>query len=679
MLLAGPSGAGKSTLLRALAGVLLTGDAGELAGEVLVGGRPPGTRAGQAALLLQDPADATVAATAGRDVAFGPENVARPRPEIWDRVRTSLRAVGFPYGEHHPVARLSGGEGQRLALAGSLALGPDLVLLDEPTAMLDPASAEAVRRAVLDVVGPATLVVVEHHLEPWLGLVDRLVVLSSTGTVVADGAPDTVLAAQAESLAAQGVWVPGLAAPEPLPIGAELAGLTARTAPGEPLLRAEAVTVTGRLAPVTATFAAGRVTAVRAPSGGGKSTLLAALAGLLRPGSGAVSATSALARGLAADPASWRSPDLAARVGWVAQHPERGFVARTVRQEVLAGARGPSAGQRTDALLAAFGLRPGDDPYRLSGGEQRRLAVAAALAQAPDVLLFDEPTLGQDRNTWAAMCGALAAARSAGAAVVVATHDGLLVERLAASPLDLSPASPELPRPRRWPPAARCGPLATMAVSLLALVASALVRSVLAGVVTVAAILLLSPLAVRSPRDAARRALPGTVAALSIGWSSWLLGGHDVATGATAGLRILVLVLPGSLLTAYLDPSALGDDLAQRLRLPARPVVAAVAALQRVEDLGRVWAEAAWARRVRGLAADRSPVARVRETAALTFVLLVQTIRQAARMAVAMDARGFAGASGRTWAEPSRWRRADTVLLLVGLSVTALPLLVHVT
>ena len=146
-----------------------------------------------------------------------------------------------------------------------------------------------------------------------------------------------------------------------------------------------------------------------------------------------------------------------------------------------------------------------------------------------------------------------------------------------------------------------------------------------------------------------------------------------------AGLRILVLVLPGSLLTANLDSSRLGDDLAQRLHLPARPVVAAVAALQRVEELGAVWAQAAWARRVRGLGAGAAPIARVREVAALTFVLLVQTVRRAGRMAVAMDARGFAAARQRTWAEPSRWRRADTVLLLVGLAVAALPVALDVT
>jgi energy-coupling factor transporter transmembrane protein EcfT len=107
--------------------------------------------------------------------------------------------------------------------------------------------------------------------------------------------------------------------------------------------------------------------------------------------------------------------------------------------------------------------------------------------------------------------------------------------------------------------------------------------------------------------------------------------------------------------------------------------VAAVAALQRVEDLGAVWAQASWARRVRGLGAGRSPLARVREVAALTFALLVQTVRRSSRMAVAMDARGFAAAHHRSWAEPARWAWADTVLLLVGLGIAALPIVLDVT
>ena len=191
------------------------------------------------------------------------------------------------------------------------------------------------------------------------------------------------------------------------------------------------------------------------------------------------------------------------------------------------------------------------------------------------------------------------------------------------------------------------------------------------GVVTLAVILLFAPLAVSSLRSAARRALPRTLAALSIGWSTWLLGNRDVATAVAAGLRILILVLPGSLLVAHLDTSRLGDDLAQRLRLPDRPVVAAVAALQRIEDLGTIWSQASWARRVRGLTAGGSPVARTREIAALDL----QPAR-ADGTAIGADGRrhgprGFAGAHHRSWAEPSRWRPADSILLAIGLAVGA--------
>jgi energy-coupling factor transport system ATP-binding protein len=701
VLLAGPSGAGKSTLLRAIAGVLLTADTGRLSGAVTIDDRPAGSEAGQAGLLLQDPADAVVAATVGRDVAFGPENVALDRAEIWARVEESLAAVGFDPGAGRSTGRLSGGEGQRVALAGALALRPRLLLLDEPTSMLDPASADEVRRAVLTAVAAtgSTLVVVEHHLEPWVDHVDRLVVLSATGVVVADGPPVETFRRYADVLAAQGVWIPGAPTPEPRWLDDALAGpWRATPADGEPLLAGSAIGVPGRLAPVSVTLSRGRATAVSGSSGAGKSTLLATLAGLLSPVSGQVTARAPLADGLAADPAAWPSKQLAARIGWVGQHPEPGFVGRTVREELLAGLGGdpqdsrrptPAALARADGLLQALGLEAlaAVDPHLLSGGEQRRLAVAAALTQGPQVLLCDEPTVGQDRATWAAVAGALQSARRAGMALAVATHDHRLIAALADAELTLSAPARQAPRPgvdhagtpRGWPPVARCGPLAIGLVSLLALVSSVFVRSWPVGLVTLGVVFLLAPLAVRSPASAVRRALPGSLAALSIGWSTWLLGGHELGLAAAAGLRILVLVLPGSLLTANLDTSRLGDDLAQRLHLPARPVVAAVAALQRVEDLGSVWSQAAWSRRVRGLGAGRSPAARVREVAALTFALLVQTVRRSGRMAVAMDARGFAAAGRRTWAEPSRWQRADTLLLVVGVAVAALPVVLDVT
>ncbi|MEP7018212.1 MAG: ABC transporter ATP-binding protein, partial [Actinomycetota bacterium] len=233
VLLAGPSGSGKSTLLRALAGVLTTTETGDLSGSVLIDGSPPaGSSVG---LMMQDPGDALVAGRVGRDVAFGPENFGMPRSEIWSRVRSALASVGFPYDEDHPTSALSGGEAQRLALAGVLALTPRLVLLDEPTSMLDPSSAAVVRGAILSAVrfSGATLVMVEHRLSDWVGEVDRLVVLDRTGRISVDGPVAATLATSADSLAAQGVWVPGAPPPRPLDVAPELCAPTpGTTTPG---------------------------------------------------------------------------------------------------------------------------------------------------------------------------------------------------------------------------------------------------------------------------------------------------------------------------------------------------------------------------------------------------------------------------------------------------------------
>ena len=161
VLLAGPSGSGKSTLLRAIAGVLDSTEAGELTGSITIDGNP----ATGVGLLLQDPADAMVAGLVGRDVAFGPENRGVEQSALWVAVHETLAAVQFPFGTDHPVASTSGGQAQRLALAGVLVFGSRLILLDEPTSMLDPVSAAAVREAVwaAGVASGATMLLVEHR------------------------------------------------------------------------------------------------------------------------------------------------------------------------------------------------------------------------------------------------------------------------------------------------------------------------------------------------------------------------------------------------------------------------------------------------------------------------------------------------------------------------------------
>jgi len=411
VLLVGPSGAGKSTLLLGIAGALGTTIAGELSGSAEVEGR--------LGLLLQNPADAIVAERLGRDVAFGPENAGIARSEIWSRVDEALESVGLTYGRDHFTAALSGGEQQRLALAGVLAMRPDLLLLDEPTSMLDVETAASVRDAIIATAGDRTLIVVEHRLGPWLEHVDRVIALSSDGSIVSDGSVDGFLSGPAPN----GVWMPGMTTPSPLDIPFELVrpDVTALEIAASQVT-VELITRTLRgtqrakaLTDLSAAIRPGATTAFTGPSGAGKSTAIAVLGGLLKPTSGVV--TPDLRRG--------RSVQLAAAVGWMPQNPEHGFLSTTVADEVGRTATKVGRTVDVDAVLDVFGLArfATSNPYRLSGGEQRRLALAAALAHRPGVVLLDEPTVGQGPDTWAAVAGWIGAARAADATVAVSTHD----------------------------------------------------------------------------------------------------------------------------------------------------------------------------------------------------------------------------------------------------------------
>lgn len=228
------------------------------------------------------------------------------------------------------------------------------------------------------------------------------------------------------------------------------------------------------------------------------------------------------------------------------------------------------------------------------------------------------------------------------------------------------------------PPAARCGPLSLLLVCLLTLLGSLWVDDLRTALVAVAVEMILAPLAFLPTRMAWARIGMAAVAALSVGWSAWLLGSpRSLTTGATASLRIFFFTFAGALLLGHIDASALGDHLAQRLRLPGRPVVASVAALNRMTDMVDDWRSLERARRVRGFGPGRSPLALVRHSVALTFGLLVASLRRAGRMAVAMDSRGFSAptAQDRTWAEPAPWGVPDSVAVLLGVAVSSLPLL----
>ncbi|MBA3232877.1 MAG: energy-coupling factor transporter transmembrane protein EcfT [Propionibacteriales bacterium] len=223
----------------------------------------------------------------------------------------------------------------------------------------------------------------------------------------------------------------------------------------------------------------------------------------------------------------------------------------------------------------------------------------------------------------------------------------------------------------------RPGPLSVLAGCLVPVSGAFAIDSLQVGLLGLAAELGTLGWLVRDARGTLVRAALGFVAAAGIAVSTWLYAGRDVAEAGAAACRILYLVLPSALLLALLRPSELGDHLAQRLHLPARGVVACTAALQRLESFADDWRTVARARRARGLGPQGGPVRRVRTSGASAFALLVVSMRHTSAMAVAMDARGFATATRRTWAEPAPWQTADSLLMLVAAVLGVLPWLLH--
>ena len=443
VLLLGASGAGKSTMMAGLAGVLGGDEEGEQEGSLTIDGIDAREARGRVGLVLQDPDSQIILERLGDDAAFGCENLNVPREDIWRRVRESLDMVGLGGLELSRSTRhLSGGQRQRLALAGVLAMKPGLLLLDEPTANLDPEGVVEVHDAVKKVIEATgqTMVVVEHHIDVWLDLVDRVIVLgrpdadSPAGAVIADGKPDEIFARMGDVLAAGGAWVPGRTIPDYRLVDGSR---------GETVLSTENLSF-GRGSAlgsgINLDFHAGEVTALMGPNGAGKSTMALTLAGLLRPIAGKVLIADGLRPPRAGrEPIDWKSKELLGRIGMVFQEPEHQFAANFVRDEVAIGPKlmGQNEGEvhRTaDRMLEQMNLTrfAKANPYTLSGGEKRRLSVASMLAAAPKVLVMDEPTFGQDFSTWTEMVKLIAAIRDQGSCVIMVTHDEALVDALGA-------------------------------------------------------------------------------------------------------------------------------------------------------------------------------------------------------------------------------------------------------
>ncbi|WP_421782173.1 ATP-binding cassette domain-containing protein [Gardnerella sp. DNF01199S] len=512
VLLLGASGIGKSTILEGAAGLIGSDiilksdsndknsnssshnvlvedeDGGVSEGAVFVDDVPVHKARGRVGLVLQDPESQAIFQRLGDNVAFGPENMNVPRKEIWNIVDESLKEVGLDGLQlHRSTAHLSGGQMQRLALAGALAMKPSVLLLDEPTANLDPDGVEQIVSAVGKVLDDthATMVLVEHHAQPWIDLIDRVIVLglensgnsgnsednknfvhdddiardeSAKTVIVADGTPDEVFNRKDLDFENLGIWLPDKYKDSK---NRNIGRIHVEGEPdcdpsvgdGKVVLSTKNLAISHTDTPIAKNinleFNSGQITALVGANGAGKSTLSLTLAGLIPSIEGEVVASEELCKDLdSSDPIKWKSTELAKRISYVFQNPEHQFACGTVLEEVMlgpirTGMSEEDARAKAKELLERFrlGRYANANPYTLSGGEKRRLTVAASLAAAPRVLILDEPTFGQDRKTWMQIIKLIASLRADGVSVIVVTHDKELVDALGARLVELLPVN----------------------------------------------------------------------------------------------------------------------------------------------------------------------------------------------------------------------------------------------
>lgn len=447
----GANGSGKSTLASVICG-LLAPDEGdvELAGHAVCTGGVPDLAAyrdarRQLGLVFQNPDDQIVTSVVADDVAFGPENLGVPRAQISVRVARELRRVAMEKYAHADPSRLSGGQRQRVCIAGALAMEPAVLVLDEPSSLLDVRGRAAIMRVMgrLAAAG-ATLVHVTHFMDEALAA-DRVVVMQH-GHVALEGTPDEVFAAKnAQVIEALGLEMPfearlavalrqagaagGAIAAPGAPSDEKPAACAACAHTAEPLAilardlgfsygpGAQALDGVSLEVPVRAT------TAIVGQTGSGKSTLLRLLCGLEAADAGSLTVC-----GINAATKRGRR-QVRRAVGYVMQHPERQLFAQTVAEDVAFGPRnqGLSAAEvegRVAHALDLVGLADRRDasPFELSGGQQRLAAIAGVLAMEPELLVLDEPTAGLDPRGRARLRALMADLAAHGVTLLQVTH-----------------------------------------------------------------------------------------------------------------------------------------------------------------------------------------------------------------------------------------------------------------
>ncbi len=760
VLVLGASGAGKSTLFKAIAGVL---EEGEQEGSLLIDSKAAHEALGTVGLLLQDPDSQVILQRVADDVAFACENLAIEPAEIKRRVQESLEAVGLRLDFDHNTEELSGGQKQRMALAGLLAMQPKLLLLDEPSANLDPKGKLEVVQAVSALLSQEenlSLMIIEHDYEPWLDMIDRVILIDDQD-IVASASPQEMFSRYASVLQKAGVWLPG----ERDEIVASALKSASQQKVGQvrqqnllpkknkqehkTLLSCKDLSIGYEVdkpikSGINLEIQEGDSLCIVGSNGAGKSTLALSLAGALKslkgqvswhelgsnnpegdkPGS-AASLTSKDSGASLSSPYEWQSKDYLGKMAYVFQEPEYQFLASTAIDELLlslsrSNLTDEQKKEKAHEMLASMGLDKLAlaHPMTLSGGEKRRLSVACALIHAPSLIILDEPSFGQDRNTWWALLDRLKTLQEQGISIISISHDKAYNALMGNKSINLddyhdehqgdtscregtklggdkgalqqgrqesarkSPKSAKTFRShKRWDHVSQINPVFQLLGLLI--MTSPLLSTIdpVSAVCALALELVLIPFCGLSLRSFLRRISPLFIAAPLVACSMLLYAdpkGHiftsfgpmtisenSIYLAISIALRVFALALPALVLLSKIDVHIMAQGLIQILKLPVKPVLASLSGLRMLSLMLSDYEALKRAHRLRGVEA-KNPLKRLFKRA---FSLLLFALRRSEKLSCAMEARGFASSKQRTWMRTLEILPASYIFLFISVLI----------
>ncbi|MBD8497419.1 ABC transporter ATP-binding protein [Paenibacillus arenosi] len=440
VLLLGPSGCGKSTLLQVLSGIIPASIEVPMKVDAI-------QKSDSWGFVFQDPDTQFCMPMVDEELAFVLENLSIPREQMEPGMTRVLEMVGLHLDELHvPIQSFSQGMKQRLALATVLLLNPEVLFLDEPSALLDPDGTIQIWKAIKNVASEKTVIIVEHKIEHVISFVDRVVLFNDQGAIIADHTPDFVFSNYKEKLIQYGIWYPDvwkdysqsdtyLSIMNEKHLYSQSPSIPTLLRKQPPLLWLHQFAgyreKQRRIYVREAAVHTGEWIAITGENGAGKSTFLLSLMQLLQTdgtyvieGHSIVQTHSRLKK---------HAPP--SQLAFVFQNPEMQFVTDSVYDEIAFALQLDNQPQKeidriVKEMLLSFHLHVNEDrhPYQLSIGQKRRLSVASAIIQNQPILLLDEPTFGLDAKSTFAMLEQLEQLRADGVSILMITHDPNIIQ-----------------------------------------------------------------------------------------------------------------------------------------------------------------------------------------------------------------------------------------------------------